>query len=297
MTPWGRASRPSPTSASSASWATTRARSTPAAASSRRSALSMDFHDGDLAYRMNFARRPTGPKSSTAAWAATSPRTEAHALAAEVNEHARAAGRHLRAQCDDRASWRARDPSRRRPLAQRARSPTPIPPTVGRGTSASPSRPSNLASRPVNRSRTTTPPCERPTSRTPSWRARRSCWTASEVNDRPPRRREAPGEPDPHAGRRRSPAPPPADPRSLRPDLGLLRGDARRAWDRDRRSAWIRWPSRASTRSGSAVAAEEAYAAWAALAPTRSPTSTPCTSTSRARTCRRTTAAPRTSAM
>ena len=73
----------------------------------------MDFRDGDLAYRINFA---------TADWPEIVDRRvgrdlsseEAHALADEVNRTLRAARRHLRAAGHDRASRRARDPRRRR---------------------------------------------------------------------------------------------------------------------------------------------------------------------------------------
>ncbi len=78
--------------------------------------IGMDFRDGDLAYRINFA---------TADWPEILDRRvgrdlssdEAHALADEVNRTLQLAGRHLRAAGHDRASRRARDPHRRRHAA------------------------------------------------------------------------------------------------------------------------------------------------------------------------------------
>ena len=139
--------------------------------------IGMDFRDGDLAYRVNFA---------TADWPEIVDRRVGRDLSSD--EAARARGRGERdarasrappSSCESTIEHRGALVIRTDEGALSARtSRTPTPPTARRGTSASRSRRSSLASRPVRTARgRPTPPCERPTSRTRSSRARRRSST------------------------------------------------------------------------------------------------------------------------
>ena len=151
---WDPASRPSPTSACSGSWATTPRRNTRAAASLEAMGIGMDFRDGDLAYRINFA---TG---GLAADRRSSRRTRPHVrgvagLADEVNDDAPAPGAtfDLRATIEHRGALviRATD----RPLVSDVTNTDPAYRT-DRATSASRWKRSNPSSSRRRRSRTPT---------------------------------------------------------------------------------------------------------------------------------------------